>query len=278
VVSGDVSTARSVGDLADWLRGVSDDKKLVHHRFILMWLGLHQGEARSYQAIADAIGVDRSTVKRAVFAGIKRGWLSSPTSRGRVPNDFDFTFPHTYSNASTGSWGFSNDLSDAAKHAPADPQSNQENQAQHDRSATGSPMTRLIGSMKGEAPAATGAMLPVPEANPFDLFWSIYPKRVDKRVARREFERAIGRGVAVGDILDGARRYAKQRHHQDPRYTKQPANWLRDDRCYDEADEAFRPQKGRRELTAGEIIWQSVGMLQDADGNWYDPDETGGGQ
>jgi hypothetical protein len=76
--------------------------------------------------------------------------------------------------------------------------------------------------------------LPAQLVEPFEEFWSIYPRPDDKGTARIAFEQAVigGKG-APAEIIEGARRYRAERA-QDPRdpatvrhYTAKPATWLR---------------------------------------------------
>jgi hypothetical protein len=59
----------------------------------------------------------------------------------------------------------------------------------------------------------------------FGRFWSAYPKHTGKDGARREIRRALKRATAE-QIIAGAQRYAVERADENPRYTKDPANWL----------------------------------------------------
>jgi hypothetical protein len=76
--------------------------------------------------------------------------------------------------------------------------------------------------------------LPAHLVEPFEEFWSIYPRPDDKGTARIEFEQAAndGRGTPA-EIIEGARRYRAERAQdtRDPatvrRYTAKPATWLR---------------------------------------------------
>ena len=61
----------------------------------------------------------------------------------------------------------------------------------------------------------------------FDEFWSVYPKRVDKRAAFKAFKSATKR-VSVENIMVGARKYAAD-PNRELRYTKNPATWLNAD-------------------------------------------------
>lgn len=58
-------------------------------------------------------------------------------------------------------------------------------------------------------------------------FWSTYPKRVDKPLARKSFLKALDR-ADFDTILAGAKQYRDDPNRQD-RYTKNPSTWLNAD-------------------------------------------------
>jgi len=59
----------------------------------------------------------------------------------------------------------------------------------------------------------------------FDQFWRVYPRREAKGAARKAYERAR-KTITAEIIVEGAIRYARERAHEDPKYTKHPATWL----------------------------------------------------
>jgi hypothetical protein len=71
----------------------------------------------------------------------------------------------------------------------------------------------------------------------FHEFWSIYPRKVSKKEARRVFDFKVNeQGVAPELIIAGAKRYAAQMaaEHQPQKYIKYPHLWLDNDRWEDE--------------------------------------------
>ena len=88
-------------DSFNWLRGVSDDQRIrVIHRLVLMRICLDRFEDSGrcnpgYQTVADELGVDRSTIFRAIDVGMQAGWLAQTIRHGRTAGDFVFTFPIT---------------------------------------------------------------------------------------------------------------------------------------------------------------------------------------
>jgi hypothetical protein len=65
---------------------------------------------------------------------------------------------------------------------------------------------------------------PVNYIGDFDQFWNIYPKKADKALARRSFEKALKR-TTLDVILAGAERY-RDDPGRDPEFTKNPSTWL----------------------------------------------------
>ena len=61
----------------------------------------------------------------------------------------------------------------------------------------------------------------------FDEFWSIYPKKDDKPLARRSFQRALER-ASLEVILSGAQRY-RDDPNREQAFTKNPSTWLNAD-------------------------------------------------
>jgi hypothetical protein len=61
----------------------------------------------------------------------------------------------------------------------------------------------------------------------FDIFWFLYPKKDDKPLARRSFEKALNRAT-LDEIVSGAERY-RDDPNRDPGFTKNPSTWLNAD-------------------------------------------------
>lgn len=61
----------------------------------------------------------------------------------------------------------------------------------------------------------------------FAQFWSVYPKKDDKRLARRSFDKALER-ASLEVIIAGAIRYRDDPNRELP-FTKNPSSWLNAD-------------------------------------------------
>jgi hypothetical protein len=74
----------------------------------------------------------------------------------------------------------------------------------------------------------------------FAAFWSVYPKKRNKAEAIDAWKKAVAAGTEPAHITAAATAYNRERHGEDPKYTKFPATWLNKG-CYD--DEPDEPQK-----------------------------------
>jgi hypothetical protein len=61
----------------------------------------------------------------------------------------------------------------------------------------------------------------------FSQFWAVYPKKDDKPLAKRSFEKALNR-ASLEVILAGAKRYRDDPNREDA-FTKNPSTWLNAD-------------------------------------------------
>ena len=72
----------------------------------------------------------------------------------------------------------------------------------------------------------------------FEVFWKVFPNsRGSKKKAFDEFKSAVAVGlISAEGIIGGARSYADRckRDRTEPRFVKQPVNWLKDERWNDE--------------------------------------------
>lgn len=86
----------------------------------------------------------------------------------------------------------------------------------------------VVESPAAPAPAGAG---PRPADDPdFDAFWAAYPRRVDKKPARKAW-RAARRRAPAAQIIAGAAEYARQVRAAgiQPRFVKHPSTWLNAD-------------------------------------------------
>ncbi len=73
-------------------------------------------------------------------------------------------------------------------------------------------------------------------SNEFEQFWSIYPRKVDKKKALKSFKTAI-KNHSLETILDGTSKYANQVEKTDKQYIKHPTTFLNNDSFIDGYEE-----------------------------------------
>jgi hypothetical protein len=99
-----------------------------------------------------------------------------------------------------------------------------------------------LGQSKDKSPSPSPPMInnstplssspKIPSENPlFEEFWKVYPRKVEKGVARKAWRNALKRATAE-EIIAGAKRYAALK--LDLEFTKHPGPWLNADRWLDE--------------------------------------------
>lgn len=87
----------------------------------------------------------------------------------------------------------------------------------------------------------------------FDRFWKVYPKKVGKPAAEKNFARAVKAGADPEDIIAGARRYA-QSEQVARGYVKHPQGWLTDQRWLDDIPAPTQGAINVRDFRHGEIV------------------------
>jgi hypothetical protein len=235
-----------------WMRGVADDHTIHHlRRFVLMRLMLFRNRETgrcdpSHKTVYEALDVDRATVCRAISDAVRRGWLAPTTSRGRVTNQYVFTFPPGTSAQQSQQC----DCSEPSTVAPERPlpratvapvHTNRRTRA-HQPSHPCDP-NRSLNEIRergksqthGSPPGASRVTKKTDAGSDeaFAKFWAAYPKRVSKGHARKAWDAAIKRGVDPETMIAAAQSYAVQRQDEEPRYTKHPATWI-NGACWDD--------------------------------------------
>lgn len=89
----------------------------------------------------------------------------------------------------------------------------------------------------------------------FGAFYEVYPKKRDKAAALKAWKKAVESGVDPAHITAAATAFARERHGQDPKFTKFPATWLNNG-CYDDELDPTPPLRGgaRGQLPTAEDI------------------------
>ncbi|MFE2323617.1 hypothetical protein ACFXD5_06785 [Streptomyces sp. NPDC059385] len=73
-----------------------------------------------------------------------------------------------------------------------------------------------------------------PHLAAFGAFWINFPKKIDRAKAQTEWIAAIRRGADPTRMVDAAQAYAREKAGAEPRFVSYPANWLRNERYFDE--------------------------------------------
>ena len=90
------------------------------------------------------------------------------------------------------------------------------------------------------------------EREQFEEFWKIYPKKVDKQLAFRQFRRALNR-VDFESILAGVIQFAQDPNlPNEKRFIKNPATWLNGD-CWAEGPLPERKKNKQQETDWDEL-------------------------
>jgi hypothetical protein len=84
----------------------------------------------------------------------------------------------------------------------------------------------------------------------FNQFWAAYPKKQDKALAKRSFEKAITR-ASFDEIIAGAEQY-RDDPNRDPLFTKNPSTWLNADAWENDPLPALIARKPRKLTNAEE--------------------------
>jgi hypothetical protein len=72
----------------------------------------------------------------------------------------------------------------------------------------------------GGAPRASGG------DDRFEEFWSSYPKREGRTLAKQAYSRIVAAGISPDNLVAKARQYADAKADVDAKWLKMPANWL----------------------------------------------------
>lgn len=90
--------------------------------------------------------------------------------------------------------------------------------------------------------------------NPFDIFWSIYPRRTGKQAAKASFEKAV-KAVGLDKVMDGVRALAHDPNLPAEQFIPNPATWLNQGRW---DDDPYPPKHVDRKPTAAERTAQLI--------------------
>ncbi|MBS6101022.1 MAG: helix-turn-helix domain-containing protein [Actinomyces sp.] len=220
----------------------SDDRLTVYARSVLMALSSRANEAGecwpSLDTIAQDAKVSKSTVQRAIKQLIECGYISKEkrTKRGRtIAPKYRMLF----------------DKAGAASEKPSDVEGSQSDHPGYSHRPPRVVSQTMRGSqsdhrsIEREVDKGSKDKEVEPPISPkggedakpkrkrheytseFETFWSIYPRKDDKRRALTAFNNALERAT-LEQLCAGAERYAND-PNREPQYTKHAATWLNGD-------------------------------------------------
>lgn len=234
---------------------------------VALWLLSHSREYRfSTARIAEQLGVGQDQVKTALKELEEFGYLERVELRdgGRVVGMEYLLDDNPQVNTAGGK-------SPDGGPASGEPGGLKEDEVREDQREEDQGDISAIGALfdvPGVAAAKEDTATTVPDEVAFPAFWAVYPLRKAKQNALKAWERALlrvpkaDRVERAAAILEGAKRYAKERADQPPQFTKHPATWLNGG-CWE--DEAAPVGRG------GYRPYRDQDIYPDAD-PWFDPD------
>lgn len=220
----------------------------------------------SYQTLADGAGLTR----RSVIAGVReleaRNWLSvhrvkggdPAAARGFVTNGFTIAFDRQADLPLEGEGVKETHLPPGEENDPPPGEKND---------TPGVKETHLPGVNKttlnsGKDTGKGNREESPPTPSDFDRFWEAYPLKVGKDDSRLVFLRTLHahKGTAI-EMIAGAQRYAEAMADEDPKYVKEPRNWLRGRHWADELPARRKPPphvNGRQPFSALERLRENM--------------------
>lgn len=97
-------------------------------------------------------------------------------------------------------------------------------------------------TLKETTPLSLLALSAEPDpSDPFDEFWSAYPKKADKDAARKAWASRVKHGADPRRIIEAAHRYRADPVRK-PEFTKNPASWLNAGSYNNQPAEPTRPR------------------------------------
>jgi hypothetical protein len=189
----------------------------------------------SFRELAKAGGVDRRTAMRAVQT-FKGDGLIRAFNVGGGNNSYEWIWERL------GTGGDAGDTTPVSRQSPRGDTADTTPSDRRDIPPGDFRDTEenKEGVLNGEIGNREGKPSSSDDANPFERWWGLYPRKTGKREAQQIYERLIRKGEATHEeLLLGVMRYAAERQGQETRFTKHPGTWLNKG-CW--ADDPAPPQ------------------------------------
>lgn len=216
---------------------VLDDKQVTNrglaaYTALARFADFDTGESRvSRQKLADKARVSVKTIDRGITELVELGHLEVE----RIQKIDGSWAASIYRLMDTAAAVLARGGSDSQSPPPGDSQSPPPSDSQSPGVAPHSPQGGDPGAtpkqetsnkrQKNENPSPEGEGH---HPDPFDEFWAVYPRRVEKIAAQKAWTTALKRqGVTAALVIAAAGRYAQSMVGKDREYVKHPASWLR---------------------------------------------------
>lgn len=240
-----------------WIERVVTDKELCANAKVLgvllatKYLNRRTGVCwPAIATLADDMGVDEKTIRRATGSLVERGYLQSKQRGLGLSNVYSISFPDDTSRpdtnvqSGTGTSVQSDtsrvDTSARPERTPVPAQNGHQCPPNLlNEPFEGNPLNNISPEPASNSKRRTSRAT---HAEGFDEFWKQYPRKVAKGDASRAWVKALEKAPAQG-IIAGAKRYAAEREGQGDKFTKHPATWLNAE-CWLDAPGADRPLGG----------------------------------
>jgi hypothetical protein len=99
-------------------------------------------------------------------------------------------------------------------------------------------------------------------SNEFEQFWSLYPRRVDKKKAYKSFKTCI-KNHPIQKILSGTEKYAKSVQKTEKQFIKHPSTFLNNESFIDGFEESEQTKQQPKQQPKQETSGALAGILGD---------------
>lgn len=192
----------------------------------------------AYETIAQAVGSKRRMTILAIEELEKAGWLKVERRGGRHrPNMFELCFSRVGNGTESGPFGEervhpSAPFIDETVHhiSPFEGEKVHPSALFRAERVHHSAPEPTVPPGRGERVPTRG-----PGGPGFEVFWQAYPKRSGRLKAEEIFQQLVASGRASeSQLIGAAQRYAAERASEDPKFHRNPSNWLKDGDWLDE--------------------------------------------
>ena len=233
----------TVANKFDLLDTVAQDDRVSPGGFRLLYLLVSRfmnrdtGEAwPSLETLAGALGIDERQVRRLIrelseagYLLAKRGGAGRPNCYSLIPSDWT---KMSNQDEARPDKNVQSDIEQTGQKCPISTSDRTKMSAVTGQKCPPNPFIEPLEEFIPQTLNVAHTHFPEPSSlngegpnDQFNTFWSVYPRKVDKGIARKAFSKALKKADAA-TIIASAVRYAEERKGQDVTFTKYPATWL----------------------------------------------------